>query len=330
MSYNNENKMYEGYIYKITNKVNGKCYIGQTIQSIEKRYNQHIKSSMLNNNNSMALPKAIRKYGIENFEVCELYKVQTESQQELSSELNRLEIDAIKEFKSMITENGYNISIGGNNVTQQSKTMVDKYSIDGILIDTYESAIDACRKNSIKDDGYRNILSCCAGKKRIAYGYIWRYSGEHFDKYRTKKAIRENIPIDVYDLNGNLLCSFDDIYDPIGVLDGIVNKQEICECCKGAKSCYKRYVFRYKGESFNKYNLQINYKNMIVYCYDLHNNYIQEFENATVATMYLKSKNIDALRKNISRCAIGNRKTAYGFKWYYEYNRPELDLKEAS
>ena len=34
-----------GYIYKITNLINGKCYIGQTSRTIEERFKQHLKDS---------------------------------------------------------------------------------------------------------------------------------------------------------------------------------------------------------------------------------------------------------------------------------------------
>lgn len=34
-----------GYIYKITNNINGKVYIGQTTRTIEKRFNEHKDSA---------------------------------------------------------------------------------------------------------------------------------------------------------------------------------------------------------------------------------------------------------------------------------------------
>lgn len=55
-------------IYKITNKVNGKCYIGQSI-NIKRRWRQH-KETYVNpasENYDYPLYKAIRFYGLENF-----------------------------------------------------------------------------------------------------------------------------------------------------------------------------------------------------------------------------------------------------------------------
>lgn len=56
-------------IYKITNKINGKCYIGQSI-NIQKRINEHFWKSKCEKDVSFnsILHTAIRKYGKENFE----------------------------------------------------------------------------------------------------------------------------------------------------------------------------------------------------------------------------------------------------------------------
>ena len=55
-------------IYKITNKINGKCYIGQSI-NIKQRWKGHRKDAFWLNGPDYQYPlyKAIRKYGIENF-----------------------------------------------------------------------------------------------------------------------------------------------------------------------------------------------------------------------------------------------------------------------
>lgn len=50
-------------IYKATNKINNKVYIGQTVRSLEVRMSEHKR------HNYTAFDKAINKYGLENFDV---------------------------------------------------------------------------------------------------------------------------------------------------------------------------------------------------------------------------------------------------------------------
>ena len=100
-------------IYKITNKVNGKCYIGQSI-NIKRRWRQH-KETYVNpasENYDYPLYKAIRFYGLENFS----FEVLEECQPE---KLNEKEIYWIEVFKSY--DNGYNQDRGGNNFARFTK-----------------------------------------------------------------------------------------------------------------------------------------------------------------------------------------------------------------
>ena len=104
------------YIYKITNKVNGKVYIGQSIRPIEQRFQRHINDAV-NNILDTHFARAIRKYGKENFyiELVETCDNQTE--------LNLKEQYWIRKYDSI--NNGYNETdatskCGGN--TYMSKT----------------------------------------------------------------------------------------------------------------------------------------------------------------------------------------------------------------
>ena len=54
-------------IYKITNKINSKVYIGQTIHTLNYRKNQHLKCARNYIDNCRLLNKALRKYGFDNF-----------------------------------------------------------------------------------------------------------------------------------------------------------------------------------------------------------------------------------------------------------------------
>lgn len=94
---------YYNCIYMYINKVNGKRYVGQA-KDFERRYREHIR------NHKMIVDKAIDKYGIDNFEITILaFDVETQE------ELDRLEKFYIKEYKTSVKENGYNVAEGGHN-----------------------------------------------------------------------------------------------------------------------------------------------------------------------------------------------------------------------
>ena len=57
------------YIYKITNNINDKIYIGKTEFSIEKRFKEHCRDAFRDRNEKRPLYAAMRKYGIENFQI---------------------------------------------------------------------------------------------------------------------------------------------------------------------------------------------------------------------------------------------------------------------
>lgn len=63
------------YIYKITNKVNGKSYIGKTLKSVEDRFSEHCRERVRDRCKNRPLYRAMNKYGVENFEVSVLEEI---------------------------------------------------------------------------------------------------------------------------------------------------------------------------------------------------------------------------------------------------------------
>lgn len=57
------------FIYLITNKVNGKRYVGQTSKTVEERFRDHIEDCYTTKYNNRPLYKAIKKYGVNNFTI---------------------------------------------------------------------------------------------------------------------------------------------------------------------------------------------------------------------------------------------------------------------
>ena len=95
----------KGKIYKIYNDVNDKLYIGKTVSSIEKRFQEHCDDSKKERCEKRSLYNAMNKYGIEHFfieliEECDLKK------------LSEKEIYWIGYYNSY--KNGYNATLGGD------------------------------------------------------------------------------------------------------------------------------------------------------------------------------------------------------------------------
>jgi group I intron endonuclease len=93
-----------GYIYKITNTKNNKCYIGVTNQVPEKRWKDH-KNSIKNGRGCPLLREAFNKYGegAFKFEVIIIC---------FNEDVYNYEIEYIKKYNSLVP-NGYNIHKGG-------------------------------------------------------------------------------------------------------------------------------------------------------------------------------------------------------------------------
>ena len=57
------------YIYKITNQINGKLYIGKTNRTIQERFKEHCRDYLKRGNEKRPLYSAMKKYGIRNFSI---------------------------------------------------------------------------------------------------------------------------------------------------------------------------------------------------------------------------------------------------------------------
>lgn len=101
-------------IYKVTNKLNGKIYIGQTINTLEFRKDQHFRDTRCMKKKTTYFHNAIKKYGAENFVFEEI-----DSANNLE-ELNQKERYWIKFYSSNNKEFGYNLDSGGKNGGEKS------------------------------------------------------------------------------------------------------------------------------------------------------------------------------------------------------------------
>lgn len=129
------------YIYQITNKTNGKIYIGKTERTLRDRWNEHCSDYKNRDYENRPLYRAMKKYGIENFIMEEI---------EETNQPNEREIYWISKKGSF--KYGYNATLGGEGFAYIDRELVVK---------TYErvkSCTEVAKILSIGPDTVSNIL----------------------------------------------------------------------------------------------------------------------------------------------------------------------------
>lgn len=207
------------YIYKITNDINQKIYIGKTEFSIERRFKEHCRDAFKDKNENRPLYAAMRKYGIEHFHIEQIEKTDNPEERE------KYWIEQYRSFK-----NGYNATLGGDgkkyldydiliqsylklqniqtvatlyhcdshylsqilkenginvlsskqvNIIQQGH-LINQYDLNNNFLKCFPSARAAARAVSKETTNLGgaagHIMAVCKGKRKTAYGYIWRFA----------------------------------------------------------------------------------------------------------------------------------------------------------
>lgn len=103
-----ENAQNYGRIYIIKNFVNGKYYVGQTVQSSQERYSQHIREAYTKGRKEYdyCISRGIRKYGKEAFDFATL------AENVPVEDLDIVEEHYIDMYMTTDPKYGYNMSIG--------------------------------------------------------------------------------------------------------------------------------------------------------------------------------------------------------------------------
>lgn len=184
-----------GIVYKITNTINGKCYIGQTTLGFNKRYNYsgrgvervyklHKNYKDTNKQYNEHLLNSIEKYGFDAFEIIEIFDIAFSRE-----ELNIKEINYIRLFDSY--RNGYNNTLGGegkngyvaNKETIEKQREVRKQWWNNLTDEEYEE----WHKNLYITKGEKNPMF---GKGYLFEGKNNPFYGKHHTD-ETKKKLSE-------------------------------------------------------------------------------------------------------------------------------------------
>lgn len=219
-------------IYLITNKINGKKYVGQSTD-ILYRWGQHI--SYINKLRHKSLLKsAFQHYGIDNFnfEIIEIC-----SPEELDDK-EKYYINKYNTYYLAKNSNGYNMTLGGNGQNGYGKS-VKQYDLDGNFIRIYNTIIEAALDTGVKDS---SIVNCCAKRRNCCGGYMWCYADEEIVQPCKRRGKR----VCQYDLQGNYIRTFNSAAEA----GRCVNRErmQISQCCRSKKGSVAKFQWRYEGD----------------------------------------------------------------------------------
>lgn len=186
-------------IYKATNIVNGKIYIGQTVNTLKYRKDQHFRESKSGSRQNTYFHNAIIKYGENNF-VFEIIDYADSIE-----ELNNKEAYWISEYNSTDRNIGYNLDSGGKNCKKSEST---KKKISECKLQMWQNdeiakkcraglqkGVDAMKKKKGSSAVEFTCIEC--GKTLLIDRYMLKdrkfCSISCSTKYRNKHQIKESI-----------------------------------------------------------------------------------------------------------------------------------------
>jgi len=200
-------------IYKITNDVNDKIYIGQTTKPLEERIAGH-KAAYASTDYDTHLYRAMRKYGWDKFHFSVVVTCEDQDT------LNELEAYYIAKFDCI--KNGYNMAPGGTVNTMYSDVVKQKHDAK-MRSDAVRSRISESMKKSYQDRGgpseeHRKHLSesrkalyasAKGDEVRKKFRESFKFSEEHYRALNDAK----NKSVYCVDTSGNVVAEFNRVKD---------------------------------------------------------------------------------------------------------------------
>lgn len=285
------------YIYKSTNKLNGKSYIGQTV-NYRTRVWQHRRCY---EKEDCKFHEAIQKYGFDNFdwevlETCQDF-----------GEAIRLEKYYIEKFDSC--RNGYNMNKGG--VGGFNARAIVCLTLDGVFVKRYDSAEDA-----EKEDGFysSDVLVSCKNKHRTCKKHIFMFEDEYL-RYGAREYIKPGSEkmktIIQCDKNGNFMNKYKSVQEASQKTN--VRRSTISGVLTGTYKSAGGYIFVYEKDfpvkDLTKY-VKRKKGRKIAQVDIISGEIIKVFDRISDA-----GKELGVSYKSIHKVVDLPDRTAYGYKW---------------
>jgi group I intron endonuclease len=276
-------------IYKIENLINGKIYIGKSV-NIKNRFQNHKSESFNEKSNAYdtAIHRAIRKYGIESFS----FEVIEKCSREDLSNREKYWIEFYNSFGK-----GYNLTLGGEGVPTANEKQIRELWDEGLSIGeifdktkynkhTIINILQNYPKYSRKESNRRGRINAFKNKIRPVIQYD--YDGEFVQEYSSAKEASK-----ISGINDNLIRA----------------------CLCGEQKSAGHYQWRYKFDDAPlKYEPKTENQKKPVLQFDKNRNLIAEYCSISEAA---KSVGLSNPTSIIISCKSKTR-TASGYIWRYK------------
>lgn len=285
-------------IYKITNLINGKFYIGSS-KVINQRWAAHRWELKYNRHHNQRLQNAYNKYGLENF----AYEILEYVEEDKLIEREQHYIDTLNSCNRNV---GYNLNTfaqgGGGAVGEKNGWYGKGYLREGLLNHFY---------GKTHSEKTKELLSIYGSKRK---GNLNPNFGNRGKKNPLSKQIAQIDPIThkVIKIWGASI----DIKRELGIHSGnicqlciLIEKENVWKVNHGYYWCYEKDI---KKANEMKHHTHAQKKTVI----KLDKNtkaFLSEYESVSEA-----AKEIGIGAENISRVCKGKNQTAGGFKWMYK------------
>lgn len=275
-----------GYIYKVTNKVNGKMYIGQTTRKIEQRWKQHVYSAYKDSPfDKGPFHLAIKKYGAEAFVVEQVEKCKDEC-------LNERETYWIKYYDTFNC--GYNVTIGGEHPLRYDGKEVVPLWDEGLSVKEIANVLGISKRmvsDRLKADGI-------ATDEIVARGQM-------------VGGVTSRLPVYMYDRDGNYLAEFKSRHDAAKAIGftGSVNS--------GSFFLSTICGYQFRRYKVDKLDTAITPHEHEVHQYTIGGEYVASYPSLVEAARGINRA--DSSGRLIGAvCKGGKRRQTYGYRWSFE------------
>lgn len=212
-------------VYKIRNTVNGKLYFGITKCGISKRWNEHKHNAMRNKKHNH-LSLAIRKYGVESFDITLVCECSNEE------EMYAMEKNLIAKHETTNRLFGYNNSIGG-----EVSSIGAKHSVE---TRKRLSDIQMGKKRRPHSELTKQKQRIAAKNRKISRDVI-----EASVAARKGKPAHNRKAVSQFDFDGNLVSSFNSQREAAKAVGGTTTAFPLLK--KGRLKTYKGYKWTFEN-----------------------------------------------------------------------------------